>query len=264
MKNFTHHHQKLIASLFFMLRHKMKSRLGRKCSVNLTSQITIAVFKLHYNLPDRILEDIFKVDHVTIHRIFHRILKELGNLSQIVGKAVASKPIEFYVTDSTTLPIGKGKNNKTFSGYKHHHSVKFQVFVDQHKLIHHVSSIHDASEHDKNIFEQEWQDVSQKIQTSLPILADKAYVGLTHFNVTTPVKRNEKTYKRDKLKTKEDNKVLSSKRIKVEHVFASLKSWRILKQLHFYSRKMIDMIFQGLVNIYNLNQLIKLNEVKSH
>ncbi len=134
----------------------MKSRLGRKCSVNLTSQITIAVFKLHYNLPDRVLEDIFKVDHVTIHRIFHRILKELGNLSQIVGKAVASKPIEFYVTDSTTLPIGKGKNNKTFSGYKHHHSVKFQVFVDQNKLIHHVSSIHYAIEHDKNIFEQEW------------------------------------------------------------------------------------------------------------
>ncbi len=105
---------------------------------------------------------------------------------------------------------------------------------------------------------------SSDVQTSLPILADKAYVGLTHFNVKTPVKRNEKPYKKDKLKTKEDNKALSSKRIKVEHVFASLKSWRILKQLHFYNRKMIDMIFQGLVNIYNLNQLIKLNEVKSH
>ncbi len=135
--------------------------------------------------------------------------------------------------------------------FKHHHSVKFQVLVDQYKMIHHVSSIHDASEHDKNIFEQEWQDVSQKIQTSLPILADKAYVGLTHFNVTTPVKRNDKPYKKD-------NKVSSSKRIKVEHVFASLKSWRILKQLHFYDRKMIGMIFQGLVNIYNLNQLMKL------
>ncbi len=90
-------------------------------------------------------------------------------------------------------------------------------------------------------------------------MADKAYVGLTHCNVTTPVKRNDKPYKKDKLKTKEDNKALSSKRIKVEHVFASLKSWRILKQLHFYNRKMIDMIFQGLVNIYHLNQLIKLN-----
>ncbi len=101
---------------------------------------------------------------------------------------------------------------------------------------------------------------SSDVQTSLPILADKAYVGLTHCNVTTPVKRNEKPYK----KAKEDNKALSSKRIKVEHVFASLKSWRILKKLHFYSRKMIDMIFQGLVNIYNLNQLIKLNEVKPH
>jgi DDE superfamily endonuclease len=258
MKNFKHHHQKLIASLFFMLRPKMKSRLGRKCSVNLTGQITITMFKLHYNLPDRILEDIFKVDHVTIHRIFHRILKELDSLSHWVGKAIASKQIEFYITDSTTLPIGKGKNNKTFSGYKHHHGVKFQVLIDQHKLIHHVSDLHDASEHDKSIFEQEWQDVSQKIQTALPILADKAYVGLTNCGVTTPVKRNEKPYKKDKLKTKEDNKALSSKRIKVEHVFASLKSWRILKQLNFYGRKMIGMIFQSLVNIYNLNQLMKL------
>jgi DDE superfamily endonuclease len=79
-------------------------------------------------------------------------------------------------------------------------------------------------------------------------LADKAYVGLTHWNVTTPVKRNEKTYKKDNLKTKKENKQLSSKRIKVEHVFASLKSWRILKQLHFYGRKMIGMIFQSLAN----------------
>jgi DDE superfamily endonuclease len=93
----------------------------------------------------------------------------------------------------------------------------------------------------------------------LPILADKAYVGLTKCGVTTPVKRNEKPYKKDKLKTKEENKQLSFKRIKVEHVFASLKSCRILKQLNYYSRKMIGMIFQSLVNIYNLNQLMKLN-----
>ncbi len=52
---------------------------------------------------------------------------------------------------------------------------------------------------------------SSDVQTSLPILADKAYVGLTHFNVKTPVKRNEKPYKKDKIKTKEDNKSLSSK-----------------------------------------------------
>jgi DDE superfamily endonuclease len=223
MKNFKHHHQKLIASLFFMLRPKINGRLGRKCAVNLTGQITITVFKLHYNLPDRILEDIFKVDHVTIHRIFHRILKELDSLSHAVGKAIASKPIDFYITDSTTLAIGKGKDNKTFSGYKHHHGVKFQVLVDQHKLIHHVSSIHDASEHDKNIFEQEWQDVCQHIEQSLPILADKAYVGLTNCGVTTPVKRNEKPYKKDKIKTKEENKELSSKRITVEQTFIAEK-----------------------------------------
>ncbi len=45
---------------------------------------------------------------------------------------------------------------------------------------------------------------SSDVQTSLSILADKAYVGLPHFNVTTPVKRNEKPYKKDKLKTKEE------------------------------------------------------------
>jgi hypothetical protein len=95
MKNFKHHHQKLIASLFFMLRPKMNGRLGRKCSVNLTGQITITVFKLHYNLPDRILEDIFKVDHVTIHRIFHRILKELDSLYHAVSHWKGQKQQDF-------------------------------------------------------------------------------------------------------------------------------------------------------------------------
>lgn len=258
MKHFKYHHQKLIASLFFMLRPQMTHRLGRKCTVSLSLQITITIFKLHYNLPDRVLEDIFKVDHVTIHRIFHRILKAIKSLSHVMDKAVASHPVEFYITDSTTLPIGKGKNKQTYSGYKHHHGVKIQIVVDHNSLIHHVSGLHDASQHDKHIFEQEWQDVSQHIEVAFPILADKAYVGLTPCGVITPVKRNEIPYKKDKIKTKQDNQQLSSRRIKIEHVFAWLKSWRILKQLHYFNRNVIDKIFQSLVHIHNIKQITKL------
>ena len=32
----------------------------------------------------------------------------------------------YYCVDSTVLRIGKGKSKETYSGYKHHHGIKFQ------------------------------------------------------------------------------------------------------------------------------------------
>ena len=44
--------------MYMMIRNDFKKKLGRKCKVSLLEQIMITLFKLRYNLPDRILEEL--------------------------------------------------------------------------------------------------------------------------------------------------------------------------------------------------------------
>ena len=246
--------KKLIFSLYMMIKNEFNKKLGRKCKVSLLEQIMITLFKLRYNLPDRILEDLFKIDHVTISRIIIRISLYMTKIKINIKDKESNL---FYIVDSTVLRIGKGKNNETYSGYKHHHGVKFQVTINDKSMIEHVSKSYSSSIHDKKLFISEYKSLISKIDKSIDILGDKGYSGLKEYKVNIPVKRNEVNYKENKEIIKIENKVLSSKRIKVEHVFAYIKSYRIMQRLNYYSKDKIEILFNAMANIYNLNQLIK-------
>jgi hypothetical protein len=246
--------KKIIYSVYMMIRNEFKKKLGRKCKVSLLEQIMITLFKLRYNLPDRIMEDLFNIDHVTISRIILRISFYLSQL-----KVNLSKEEEiYYCVDSTVLRIGKGKSKETYSGYKHHHGVKFQVVINNESYIKHVSKSYSSSIHDKKLFISEYKNLCTKIDNNLGILGDKGYSGLKELKVEIPIKRNELKYKDNKDLSKANNKNLSSRRIKIEHVFAYIKSYRVMQRLNYYSKDKIDILFNAIANIYNLSQLIKI------
>ena len=210
----------------------------------------ITLFKLRYNLPDRVMEDLFKIDHVTISRIIIRISLYMTKIKfNIINK-------DYYIVDSTVLRIGKGKNKETYSGYKHHHGIKFQIIVNDKRVIEHVSKSYSSSIHDKKLFLCEYKDLINKINNNLNILGDKGYSGLREYKVDIAIKRNEIKYKENKDLVKSKNKVLSSKRIKIEHVFAYIKSYRIMQRLNYYSKDKIEILFNAMANIYNLSQFI--------
>ncbi len=243
--------KKIIYSVYVMIRNEFKKKLGRKCKVSLLEQIMITLFKLRYNLPDRIMEDLFNIDHVTISRIIIRISFYLSKL-----KINLRKEEEIYCcVDSTVLRIGKGKNKETYSGYKHHHGVKFQVTINNENIIKHVSKSYSSSIHDKKLFIAEYKNLCAKIDNNLAILGDKGYSGLKELKVNIPIKRNELKYKENKDLVKSENKNLSVKRIKIEHVFAYIKSYRIMQRLNYYSKNKIEILFNSIVSIYNLSQL---------
>ena len=240
--------KKIIYRVYIMIRNEFKKKLGRKCKVSLLEQIMITLFKLRYNLPDRILEDLFKIDHVTISRIILRISSYLSQLKVNINNL--GKEL-YYCVDSTVLRIGKGKNKETYSGYKHHHGVKFQVTINDKSMIEHVSKSYSSSIHDKKLFIKEYKSLMSKINKGLDILGDKGYSGLNEYKVNIPTKRNEVKYKENKNLSKSENKILSSKRIKVEHVFAYIKSYRIMQRLNYYTKDKIDILFNSIANIYN-------------
>lgn len=112
--------------------------------------------------------------------------------------------IDYYVVDTTILRVGKDKSKDkskiTYSGYKNYPRVKFQVICDINQKIKSISKSYDSSIHDKKVFLSEYEELKKKINKTLSILGDKAYVGLEKEQVITSSKRNEKRYKIDKLK----------------------------------------------------------------
>ena len=250
---FSNLNKKIIYSVYMIIKTEFKKKLGRKCKVSLIEQIIITLFKLKYNLPDRILEDLFHIDHVTISRIILRISLYLSKIKININNKESNL---FYIVDSTVLRIGKGKNKDTYSGYKHHHGIKFQLVINDKNLIEHVSKSYSSSIHDKKLFIAEYKDLCTKINEKLTIIGDKGYSGLREYKVNIPIKRNELVYKENKDLIKVENKELSSKRIKVEHVFAYIKSYRIMQRLNYYTKHRIEILSNAMANLYNLSLFI--------
>lgn len=237
--------------IYMQLKPLFKHKLGAPFKVPLTEQIILTLFKLKYNLPDRMLEHLFNIDHVTISRMILRISKAIADLKL----AINTKDSQYYIVDSTTIKIGKGSTNKTFTGYKHYHGVKYQIIINNNLDICMVSDEYAASIHDKKIFDLEYAKLESKINKAVIILGDKAYMGLEKANVKTPIRRNSRYYKDHTRLAKLNNTAFSSKRVRIENLFAWLKHYRILKQSCYYAVSKVTIFFKAITNIYSLSRL---------
>ena len=132
--------------IYQFIKHKFKSKLGRKYKLSLVEQIVITLFKLRYNLPDRVLESLVHVDHVTISRAITRMVIYMSHIK------IKPTNNNYYVVDSTTIRIGKEKTKKDYSGYKHYYGLKYQVICNDNKEIISVSQGYESSLHDKKLF----------------------------------------------------------------------------------------------------------------
>lgn len=126
------------------------------------------------------------------------------------------------------------------------------MICDDNKEIVSVSQGYESSQHDKRIFLSEYKAIKNKLSKILPILGDKAYVGLEDKQVLTSSKLNEKRYKVDPTKAKEKNKTLNKKRVKIEHLFAKLKSYRIVRYANYYSKHNLNLMVQAIFNLISL------------
>ena len=232
--------------IFMRLKNMETKRKGPKYKHGLMDQILLTLFKLKYQLPDRVLEALFHIDHVTVSRYITRISREIASLN------IRLNSNSYYIVDTTTIRIGKDKNEHTFSGYKHYHGLKYQCIINENKEIVSISEGIESSIHDKKIFETEYQQSFKRLNTKLNVLGDKAYVGLSKYNVITPFKMNEQRFKKDKPNARFNNKQISTKRIQVEHVFATLKQYRILTNPYYYTKEKINIFVKAVCNIYNL------------
>ena len=119
--------------------------------------------------------------------------------------------------DATEQRTERRDKGSGYSGKKKVHTIKTQIVVDMKGTIAHISSSVPGNMHDKKLFDQS--------ALILPdtVLGDLGYLGT---NLTIPFK-SSKLHALTR-RQKEWNMRHARKRIIVEHVFASLKSFRIL------------------------------------
>ena len=162
--------RKISLIIYLKLRDQYKYKKGRRFKVNILEQVVLTLFKLRYGLPDRAMERLFDIDHVTISRIVLRISDFIANNNYAnLNINQNNNDLKYYIVDSTTLRIGKGKNKYSFSGYKHYHGIKLQIFINDKSQIETVFNPYPASFHDKRIFLKEWKNINHRINNKLRI-----------------------------------------------------------------------------------------------
>ena len=182
--------EKAIYSSYLLIGKKLQSRY-KPFKLNAVEQITLTLFKLRYALSDMAIEALFSVDHVTASRVETRVCSLLSKI------ALKEAPSGYLIVDSTMIPIGKGKVNADYTGYKKKSAIKIQVICDEYFNVSDVSDGHSASVHDYKIFKRELNRLKSKLDR--PVLGDKAYIGLREEGVLCPVKSNALNKDNEKL-----------------------------------------------------------------
>jgi hypothetical protein len=234
---------------------------GRKELLSTSEQICLCLFYLRQIPTFEILGMLFSVSKSEANATFHywrKILREIlpCSLLEQVGNQEGDLIIVQEIltsfkllVDSVEQPIDRPSDNeeqkKFFSGKKKQHTLKNQVVgLPEAKDIVDIEVGFPGPTADINLFRQQ----QTKFDEGQEFEGDKGYQGGN--NITTPhkKKRNQKLSDQQK----EENKVLSSKRIFVEHLIRMIKIFQIASQrfrLNSDVYKEIILIVCGLVRL---------------
>jgi hypothetical protein len=212
---------------------------GRKELLSTKEQICLCLFYLRQIPTFEILGMLFSVSKSEAHATFHywrKIIQKIlpHSLLEEVGKQEGDLMIVQEILTSFQLlidsveqqidrPSDNEEQKKFFSGKKKQHTLKNQVVgLPKAKDIIDVEVGFPGPTADINLFKKQLDkfDEQQKFE------GDKAYQGGK--NITTPhkKKRNQKLSEQQK----EENKILSSKRIFIEHLIRVIKIFQIASQ----------------------------------
>ena len=204
-------------------------RRGRPPQHGPLAMVGLVLMKLRHNLTGRALEALAGIDAVTLSRYVRKVTALLGTLPLRMRQ-----PLGFLLVDTTSVRVGS-TDRRSFSGHKHQRCAKVQVIADEAGFVQHSGSAWPGSVHGKTRQDSPQQGAGQPWRSpGALILADKAYVGA--FNegeaLLRPIKRGERAAKLPAAQA--FNAELSRRRVRIEHVFARLKTFRVLQGLFPY------------------------------
>ncbi len=207
----------------------------------------------------------FKVSESTAFRTIIGIENELIKLKcfHLPGKkSLYKNTYEIIKIDVSECPIERPKRKSSgrrrnrqkhyYSGKKKKHSLKVQVVVENRKIL--STSFSNGKRHDFRILKES----KLPLQKSTIVEVDLGYQGIKkyHDNSSVPHKKTKKNPLT--MEQKNQNKEQASSRVEVEHVFASIKRFKIISQKYRNRRRRFGLRFNLISAIHNLEWNAKL------
>lgn len=275
-----YHFFKIVPKFFQALRLKEQSRIpmekrqrkpggGRKS--NLGDDVGKLFFILFYyrHYPTlRLAQVLFELEDSNlcywVHFLSKVLFETLGyqldlplvKVNSIRGLYEICPDLRNFIVDGTEReierPKDKIKQKDYYSGKSKQHAVKNQLIINpkSRKILHVTNSI-PAHTHDKKALTDD--GILLRAPPRSKGLGDSGFQGITKdcswLTVTTPIKRKprQELSEADKF----TNKVLSSIRVRVEHVIGRVKINKILKDPFRGSLKFADLVFKNACSLYN-------------
>ena len=216
------------------LNHPRKIRKGggRRYALTLEDSVAMLLLYTRTYITLAFLSALFDVHDSRICRYFARIRPSVEVVFKLpVKKAdLSEEEILKLIVDATEQRTERRKKGSGYSGKKKAYTIKTQIIVDRRGMIHHISASVPGNIHDKKLYDQSG--------VMLPHTA-KGDLGYLGTNIAIPFK-SSKLHPLTQRQI-DHNTRHSRKRIIVEHVFASLKVFRILADrfrgslIHYHS-----------------------------
>jgi hypothetical protein len=215
---------------------------GRKYVLSFDQSLAMHLMYLRTYAPYIFIGSIFRIDDGSVTRYFQKMRPILAKRMKkivITQIPISQKEILDLIADATEQETER-RNGSGYSGKKKKQTIKTQVIVNKKGHINHVSLSVPGNRHDKKLY-----DETERIAG----IADLGYIGTS---MLLPFK-SSKLHKLTEVQ-KNSNKAHSRVRIVVEHVFASLKQFRILSHRFRNNLAYYNDIFISVAGLYNLRR----------
>ena len=228
-----------------------KNRAGRPWGIGgLEDHLLVLLILYRCAITQDFLGLLYGVDKAAISRALHRIepivAKVLGVKRTI---RVSAEEAEVLIVDATEQPIQRPSRKQRcwYSGKKKRHTIKTEAIITQQGRIVSVSPPVPGRVSDITVRRR-----GPALPKGSRLYADSGYQGVQedHPDVEIPYKKTKK----QKL-TKEErayNHALSRFRVRVEHTFAKIKSFRMFSERFRYSKATYAAKFSAIAGIVNI------------
>lgn len=246
--------REMVARLQPFWQHKIvekKDRSGRPWGIGgLEEHLLVLLILYRCAVTQDFLACWYRTDQSAISRALHRLeplaAKVLGVKHAV---RVSAEEAEALIVDATEQQIQRPSRKQRcwYSGKKKRHTIKTEAIITAQGKIVSVSKPMPGRVHDLEIRRR-----SAPLPKEAQVYADSGYQGLQtdHSNVDIPYKSSKKHPL-----TKDErsyNHALSRFRVRVEHAFAKIKSFRMFSERFRYSKASYAAKFSLIAGILNL------------
>ena len=225
-------------------------RPGRNYKLDLSDMILMLLLYYRSYVTMIFVGYLFGIDDSRVCRIIQKLEPMLASVMALSKcKKLSKEEVEKLLIDATEQPIERPKRNQRpyYSGKKKRHTLKTEIRTTLAGQIVHVSKSHPGSTHDFKVFKAESCPPKES-----RLYVDSGYQGIAqiHPNADFPYKAGKNQPLNAEQKAY--NTALSRTRVKVENVFAQIKTFKILSDRYRNKRMRYGIKFNIIAGVVNL------------